>query len=669
MKPLTLKNLLAGNPSQSPRFCIPLRRKNGKRLDFVDPRATRALIALMDMAAVMGGAASHFGGPSAFAELMSAVYGIVFDEALEQKQNWFDLFHIVNDAGHCENGVYALKANYEQAGLNLEALKGFRSLQSPLTGHGEVHIFPEGVWVSNGPLGSGLPQAQGLAMADALAGLRRITICTISDGASFEGEAKEAYAAIPGYAAKGQIAPFICILSDNNTKLSGPIDKDAFSMKNYFNSLETQGWHVIPCEQGNDLKACVGAFETALEKVKEQVPVLIHAKTIKGFGTKRTMESGSGGHGFPLKDPIELKDFIAEIYEGDPIPKEFVHWMNEMVAERQKTTQTIKSKTPPLEKVQVGISKAMIQQKRKGVALVSISADLPGSTGVKKFQEEYPESSYDVGVAEANMFSVGAGFSKVGFVPVVDTFAQFGVTKGTLPLIMGGLSKAPLIAVLSHTGYQDAADGASHQALTYFSKVSSIPGIDVYCLTCSAEAEVLMSEAIEQFVRERESGRVPRTVIFFLGRENFPQYYSKGKTYQLGQPDIYPMDQSLACVASTGPLLQQALEAQRLLKEEGIAISVFNPSCINNPNVEVIANLVTQSRGCLVTLEDHRVVGGMGGLLSHALLRVGIKFQVVSLGVEDGFGRSAYKASHLYRVHRLDASALVQEIKQKCLLE
>ncbi len=667
MKPLVLKNPLAGNPSKGAQFCVSLERKNGKRLDFVDPRATRALVALMDMAAVMGGAASHFGGPAAFAELMSAIYGIVFDEASEKKQNWFDLFHVVNDAGHCENGLYALKANYEQAGLNLEKLKGFRSLKSPLTGHGEVHAFPEGVWISNGPLGSGLPQAQGLAMADALAGHERITVCTISDGASFEGEAKEAYAAIPGYAAKGQINPFICILSDNNTKLSGRIDEESFEMNKYFDSLETQGWHVINCEKGNDLQTCINAFEIALETVKKEVPVLIHAKTIKGFGTQKTMTSNSGGHGFPLKDPSELKDFIAEIYDGENIPSEFVQWMDEMVDESQKSNQKIKAKECPTEKVQVGISKAMIEQKRKGVPLVSISADLPGSTGVKGFQKEYPESSYDVGVAEANMFSVGAGFSKVGFVPIVDTFAQFGVTKGALPLIMGGLSEAPLIAVLSHTGYQDAADGASHQALTYFAKVSAIPGVDVYCLTCSEEAEVLMSEAIEQFVKKRESGEVPRTVIFFLGRENFPKCYVEGKTYQLGQPDVYPLDQSQICVAVTGPLLWQALEAQRQLKEEGIAISVFNPSCINNPNIEVISKIVKKSKGCLVTLEDHRVVGGMGGLLSHALLRAGIEFKVISLGIGDSFGRSAYTASDLYMANGLDTAALVKEIKQKCL--
>ncbi len=76
----------------------------------------------MDMNAVLGGAASHYGGPAALAELMSALHGHVFDTAAREKKQWYDLFHVVNDAGHCENGLYALKANYQMAGLNLESL-------------------------------------------------------------------------------------------------------------------------------------------------------------------------------------------------------------------------------------------------------------------------------------------------------------------------------------------------------------------------------------------------------------------------------------------------------------------------------------------------------------------------------------------------------------------
>src|SRR5205823_1540014 len=121
---------------------------------------------------------------------------------------WHQLFHLLNDAGHCENGLFALKANYGFADLSLDALKGFRSIQSQLTGHGEAHLFPEAVYLSNGPLGSCIPQSQGLAFADHLAGKDRVTITAISDGGCMEGEAREALVAIPGLAAHGKMNPY-----------------------------------------------------------------------------------------------------------------------------------------------------------------------------------------------------------------------------------------------------------------------------------------------------------------------------------------------------------------------------------------------------------------------------------------------------------------------------
>jgi transketolase C-terminal domain/subunit len=87
------------------------------------------------------------------------------------------------------------------------------------------------------------------------------------------------------------------------------------------------------------------------------------------------------------------------------------------------------------------------------------------------------------------MVSVGAGFAKGGFIPIVDTFGQFGVTKGNLPLTMAALSQAPVIAVFSHVGFQDAADGASHQATTYLAAVSAIPHTVAICPSCADEAE------------------------------------------------------------------------------------------------------------------------------------------------------------------------------------
>ncbi|WP_374029287.1 transketolase C-terminal domain-containing protein [Bdellovibrio bacteriovorus] len=663
-EPIQIKTKLAGNPSQEPQFKTYVKSKDGRQIPVADPRATRALVSLMDMNAVLGGAASHYGGPAALAELMSALHGHVFDVAAREKKQWHELFHIVNDAGHCENGLYALKANYQMAGLTLESLKKFRSIESGLTGHGEVHCFPEGVFISNGPLGSAFPQTQGVAMGEAISGRNRVTVTTISDGACMEGEAKEAFAAIPGLAATGKMGPYVLIISDNNTKLSGRIDAESFSMTPTFQSLKTLGWNVITLAEGNDLQKCYDTLVTAIEQAKAnpKAPVVIHAKTVKGIGTKKTAESATGAHGFPLKSPTELPAFLSEIYGGENLPAVYGTWIEELHKwEAEIKANAVKDTG---EKIQVGVSSAMIRARKAGLPVLSVTSDLPGSTGVAGFRKEFPQDSFDVGIAESNMVSVAAGLTKLGYIPVVDTFAQFGVTKGALPLTMGALSEAPVIAIFSHTGFQDAADGASHQALSYMAMVSSIPHVDVYSLSCSEEADALVYAAIENFAKALREGQVPHSSIFFLGRENFPKSYAQVSAYDLKKAQVLldtANDKAKSVtIATTGSLVPQALQAAKTLEAKGYGAVVVNCACVNHIDVATVKMALEKTQGRLVTAEDHQVIGGFGQMLSHALLQADVTFTVKSLGVKGEFGQSAYTAADLYAKHKVDAAAIVE---------
>jgi transketolase len=669
-KPLKKPLRLADTPTQKPQFAKPVKLADGETIDAADPRSTRALVALMDMNAVMGGAASHWGGPSAFAELMSAAHALMFHQAKKAGVPWSEKFLFVNDGGHCENGLYALKANYGFAGMSLDELKGFRSVSSRLTGHGESHLFPEGVLISNGPLGSAIPQSQGLAMADALAGHERVTLTAITDGGCMEGEAREALAAIPGLAAHGKMAPYVLIISDNNTKLTGRIDKESFSMAPTFKSLADLGWTVFDLFEAHDLQACTTMIERAIQQVRENPrrPIAIHARTVKGYGIKKTAESSSGGHGFPLKQPNELRDFLSEIYAGAEVPRAFLQWADELVAvaeaKKAKTSASAATKpSTPEQKVQVGVSQALIKKYKEGFPILSISADLPGSTGMGDFQKAFPQATQDIGVAESNMISTAAGAAKLGYIPVVDTFAQFGVTKGALPLTMAALSQAPVIAIFSHAGFQDAADGASHQALSYFAMTSSIPHTRVFALSCSDEAEALVGQAVEEFASLTKAGRTPDSYVFFLGRENFPPHYGAGE-YKLGRAQVLRDSEApKVTVAAAGAMVGQALSAAATLAQDGIETAVINVSSINRPDVETLRAYVERAGGRLLTVEDHQLIGGMGSLLIHALATHGVTLKARSIGVHGEFGQSAYNAIDLYRKHGMDAAAIANAVK------
>lgn len=674
IKPISYPIRLSKNPKQGPKYAAPVKLK-GQTQKAADPRATRALIALMDMQAQIGGAASHFGGPSAFAEMMSALHAIIFTRAEESDQQWYELFNFVNDAGHCENGIYALKAMYGFADLNFDSLKGFRSVHSPLTGHGEAALFPEGVWISNGPLGSGLPQAQGLALADALAGNSRVTVTAISDGGCMEGEAREALAAIPGLAHKGKLAPFVLLISDNNTKLSGRIDEEAFSMKPTFSSLEALGWKVVRVADGHDLQGCADEIDAAIDTAitDPSKPVALWVQTVKGYGSQKAVASSSGGHGFPLKKAEELPAFLKEIYNNEPYPEEFDGWIDELKKfEAEKKAQASDSNLfgdVKSQKVQVGVAAALSACRASGLPVISVSSDLPGSTGVAGFQKDYPEATQDVGVAEANMISTAIGLSKAGFIPVVDTFSQFGVTKGALPFIMASLSEGPLIAIFSHAGFQDAADGASHQALSYFAMTCSLPHTKVFALTSSDEAQALVTAAIQKFADIRRQGKTPDTYIFFLGRENFPSsYLPKDYKYNLGDAqvvfDTVKKHKKSVTIVAEGPMLHQAILAAYKMEKAGLGAYVVNPSIINLPDMGTLRTCLRNTGGKLITVEDHQKVGGMGAILTHALALSGIPFEIRSLGVEGVFGQSAYMADELYAKHGLDSAAILKAAKE-----
>jgi transketolase len=672
LKPLVIKPKLAGTPTAKPKFSVTIKGGAGREFVLADPKATRALVALMDVHAVNGGAACHWGGPAAFAEIMSAIHGVMF---ATKDRPWFEAFNFVNDAGHTENGVYALRANYGFDGMKLEDLRGFRGIKSKFTGHGESHLNPEGVLLSNGPLGSALPQAQGLAIGDKIAGNDRVTIVTISDGASMEGEAKEAFAAIPGLASKGKVNPFMLVVSDNDTKLSGRITKDAFSMSPTFAAMPALGWNVIEVPFGHDLAAVYEAVEMGIKeaKVTPNRPVCLHVKTIKGYGVKSTEESSSGGHGFPLTNGEKIVEFVDEIYGGAAaVPAELAKWAKELrdgwaAKEEQKKAAAQHPKSglpaPKKDKVQGGLAKACIRAAQAGYPVFSVSADVQGSTGISAFQKALPDRWIEVGIAEANMVSTGAGLAKIGFIPVVDTFGQFGITKGNLPLTMAALSQAPVIALFSHVGFQDAADGASHQALTYFACTSPIPHTTVISPSCSDEAEALMYQAIERYAADRTKGEAGESYIFFVGRENYPMAWVEGATYPWGKAEVLRKGKDITLIGC-GPLLSCAIDAGKKLAEMGIEATVINNPFVNKPDLETIGAAVKSTGGKLITVEDHQFINGMGAQVSHALSEAGIQHTIKTLAVHGEFGQSSYLASELYEMHGLTADNMVAEAKR-----
>jgi transketolase len=263
------------------------------------------------------------------------------------------------------------------------------------------------------------------------------------------------------------------------------------------------------------------------------------------------------------------------------------------------------------------------------------------------------------------MISVAAGLAKTGFIPVVDTFAQFGVTKGALPLIMSSLSHAPVIAIFSHIGFQDAADGASHQALNYLGFTLGIPHVEVWSLSCAEEAESLITQAISEYHSLVSLGKTPPSYVFFLGRENFPVRYHNEAQYQLRSHQVY-LDgngKPKALIIAMGSLVTEAFEALATLKTQNIDVSVIHPGFLSTPNLSQLTPLIEEAQGRVIFVEDHQKTGGFAEHWISVFVQNGIRVTPRILGVSGNFGQSAYQAKELYAHHGISAEYIVTAVK------
>ncbi|MCE3013258.1 MAG: transketolase, partial [Proteobacteria bacterium] len=211
------------------------------------------------------------------------------------------------------------------------------------------------------------------------------------------------------------------------------------------------------------------------------------------------------------------------------------------------------------------------------------------------------------------------------------------------------------------TGFQDAADGASHQSLTYMSALASIPNTVLVNLATSKEAESYVLEAIQTIATLREKGEHAPSFVFFLGRENFPTETAPGLEYKLGVPQVIEAGTD-GMIVSTGSLLEEALKAAQMLKEEGKSVSVIHHPFVNRVDGKLFAQMLKKSGSKLVTVEDHQLIAGMGAMLVHSLKIAGAEFTVRSLGVKGEFGQSSYTALELYQKHGLDSLSIVKAV-------
>ncbi len=294
--------------------------------------------------------------------------------------------------------------------------------------------------------------------------------------------------------------------------------------------------------------------------------------------------------------------------------------------------------------------KALVELGEQNKKVVVLDADLAGATMTKYFKAAHPDRFFDCGIAEANMMNIGAGLSTMGLVPFCSTFAMFGAGRA-YEQIRNSIAypKFNVKICCSHAGVSVGEDGGSHQAIEDIALMRVIPGMTVIVPADAKEAQKA-TFALADFHGPAYM-RLARlaTPVF---EEDYPFEIGKANVLREGKD---------AAVFACGLMVNEALEAAKLLAAEGIEVSVINVHTIKPIDAECVTKYAEKC-GNVVTVEEHSVIGGLGDAVADVLMgKVCCKFR--KIGVNDQFGQSG-KAADVLREYGLTADQIAVKIKE-----
>ena len=297
---------------------------------------------------------------------------------------------------------------------------------------------------------------------------------------------------------------------------------------------------------------------------------------------------------------------------------------------------------------------ALVELGKEHDDVVVLDADLAAATKTGTFKKAFPDRFFDCGIAESNLMGVAAGIATTGMVPFASTFAMFAAGRA-FEQVRNSICYPHLNVKIgaTHAGISVGEDGATHQCNEDIALMRTIPGMTIICPADDVEAKAAVKAAYEMdgpvYLR---FGRLAVPVI-----NDTPDYkfeIGKGVTLREGK-DV--------TIVATGLCVNSALEAAELLAKDGIEAKVINIHTIKPLDEELIVTAAKET-GKVVTVEEHSVIGGLGGAVCEVL---GEKapVPVKRIGVNDVFGESG-PAVKLIEKYGLDGNGVYSSVKAFC---
>lgn len=653
---------------------------------------TSAIRALA-MDAVQKANSGHPGMPMGMAEIAEVLW-IHHMRHNPTNPDWFDRDRFVLSNGHGSMLIYALLhlTGYD---LPMEEIKRFRQLHSKTPGHPEYGYTP-GVETTTGPLGQGITNAVGMALAEKILAaefnrpgydiVNHHTYVFLGDGCLMEGISHEA-CSLAGTLGLGKL---ICFYDDNGISIDGEVE--GWFTDDTPKRFEAYGWHVVPNVNGHDPVAIEAAIEEA--KKAGDKPTMICCKTVIGLGSPN-MANTHSVHGAALGDaeiaaarphigwnypPFEIPQDVYDVWDGKEKGKKleaewaqkFAEYSQKYVTEAAEFSRRMAGELPANwqshidgvinqvnAKEETIASRKASQNAIEGIApvlpeMIGGSADLAGSnltiwSGSKGVSHDTGGNYVYYGVREFGMSAMMNGMSlHGGIIPYGATFLMFSEYARNA-LRMAALMKIRCLFVFTHDSIGLGEDGPTHQPVEQIATLRHIPNMNVWRPCDTVESTVSWARSVE-----RKDG--PSVLIF--SRQNLPFQKRDAATIKQIDKGGYVLSEAAggkpqAIIIATGSEVGLAMDAQKALADAGVQVRVVSMPCTN------IFDRQDQAYKNSVLLPGVNRVAVEAGVTDTWRKYVGLDGDVVGI---DTFGESA-PASELFKHFGFTVENVVNKVK------
>lgn len=283
--------------------------------------------------------------------------------------------------------------------------------------------------------------------------------------------------------------------------------------------------------------------------------------------------------------------------------------------------------------------------------IVVLDADLAGATKTSIFMKAFPDRHIDCGIAEANMTCIAAGLASCGYVPFISSFAMFAAGRAYEQVRNSvGYPHLNVKIAASHAGISVGEDGATHQCNEDLALMRGIPGMVVLNPSDDIEARAAVKAAYEY----------DGPVYMRLGRAVVPVINDNPDyTFEIGKGITLREGKDVTLIA-TGLLVSSALEAAKMLAADDIEATVINIHTIKPLDRELVVK-AAKDTGCVYTMEEHSVIGGLGSAVMECLSEE-YPCKVTRIGIQDVFGESG-PAGELIIKYGLDGKSIYEKVK------